>query len=579
MKKLSKLYFSFLGLVLFAMFWLPAFANASTQDFVIENFDGQYTLDSSVPGGKLSVKETIDVNFSDNNHGIYRALPKKYKGNDTKLKIIAVIRDGANEKYETSTQNDNLVLKIGEASSTITGKHEYKIVYEQIRVVNFDAEKPEFYWDINGDQWQQSFTHTTASVSVRDGSFKSDSAPYLICYTGSIGSKLSQCSSEIQNGRANFATLLPLSANQTLTVGVPLIEFGFSPPQLSTIEKLKQNKLFMIFYYAWPSLFIGVLLFIRWLKFGKDYKDSGVIVPEFQPPGDLTPAEVGMLADYNVDSRDLSATIIDLAVRGYIRIHEDEKHFLFFKWRKYSLELLKDNFSDLKPFEKEFLELLFSEIKVGNVLKMSDLSKDYSLATKINSIKKAIKNSLVDKYQLVETNNYQPFMYEIVVVVVIIVGLVVAHDTALLANAFPIAFLFVIAFKFMPRRSHAGVETYEKIMGLKMYMNLVKKDRFKMTQSVDRPYAEPTKTPELFEKLLPYAVALKVEKTWAKQFDGVLNTQPDWVATNAVAFSSINLASSIGGVTSSFASSFSSSSGASGGSAGGGGGGGGGGGW
>lgn len=103
-------------------------------------------------------------------------------------------------------------------------------------------------------------------------------------------------------------------------------------------------------------------------------------------------------------------------------------------------------------------------------------------------------------------------------------------------------------------------------------------------QSVERPYAEPSKTVNLFESLLPYAVAMGVEKSWAKQFDDIYKEQPDWYQGSGT-FTGNRLASGlssgIGAMNSSFSHSTSSSSSGSGGGgfSGGGGGGGGGGGW
>jgi uncharacterized membrane protein len=138
----------------------------------------------------------------------------------------------------------------------------------------------------------------------------------------------------------------------------------------------------------------------------------------------------------------------------------------------------------------------------------------------------------------------------------------------------------------MQRRSHAGVEAYEKVKGLELYMKTAEADRFKMLQSVERPYAAPEKTYNLFEKLLPFAVALGVEKSWAKQFDGLFDKSPDWYQGSAVNnFSAVHFASSLGNSVGSLSQSFSAQSGSSssgsggGGSSGGGGGGGGGGGW
>ena len=66
------------------------------------------------------------------------------------------------------------------------------------------------------------------------------------------------------------------------------------------------------------ALAICLSYYLLWRRYGKDYKGKGVIVPEYEPPAGLSPAEVGLLYDYNVDGRDLTATLIDLAIRGYI---------------------------------------------------------------------------------------------------------------------------------------------------------------------------------------------------------------------------------------------------------------------
>ncbi len=115
-------------------------------------------------------------------------------------------------------------------------------------------------------------------------------------------------------------------------------------------------------------------------------------------------------------------------------------------------------------------------------------------------------------------------------------------------------------------------------------MNTAEKDRLAMMQSVDRPYAEPSKTVELFEKLLPYAIVLGVEKSWANQFDSILSEPPNWYSGTADnTFLAGHIASGISGVTEGLSNSFSantsSSSSSSSGFSGGGGGGGGGGGW
>jgi uncharacterized membrane protein len=129
----------------------------------------------------------------------------------------------------------------------------------------------------------------------------------------------------------------------------------------------------------------------------------------------------------------------------------------------------------------------------------------------------------------------------------------------------------------MPKRTLAGAKLAKQVLGLKLYLNVAEKDRLEFHDA-------PAKTPERFEKLLPYAIALGVETQWAKQFEGIYNTPPSWYNDRYGTFSTLALVGSLNhfhSVSSSTLSSspHSSGSGFSGGSSGGGFGGGGGGSW
>ncbi len=562
-------------------------AYASVQDFTITNFQADYTLDKSVPGGGLYTKETIEVNFTDNNHGIFRSLPKKYQGLDTRLKIKSVMRDGTKEDYTTSTQNDNMVLKIGHQDRTITGVHKYEIEYSQERVINFVGDKAEFYWDVNGTQWQQHFDQVGATVRLKDNIMSSGKD--LVCYTGAQGQRGQSCMASSRPGEASFSTVGQLTPGQNMTIVVPLDDGQFTPAVIGRYEKLKQNPTAAGIIYFLPSILVMLATFGLWLKYGKDYRSRGVIVPEYEPPKGLTPAEVGMLDDYNIDGRDLSATLIDLAVRGYIKIYEDVKKYWFITSRSYSLELVKNDMAGLKDFEQTILKAVFGDaLGVGEIVKVNDLSKtNTDLYEDIKTTKDQLKAHVMGSGGLIESKGYN---FAIIVGIVLAIAPMIplsimgSDPTAYVMNMVVVViFWWVFVRHAMRRRSPTGQAINDQIKGLKLYMNTAEKDRLKMLQSTDRPYAEPSKTVELFEKLLPYAVALGVEKTWAKQFDGVLTDSPKWAESNVAAFSGVALASSLGSITTNFSSSFESGGGvsgsSSGGSSGGGGGGGGGGGW
>jgi len=129
-----------------------------------------------------------------------------------------------------------------------------------------------------------------------------------------------------------------------------------------------------------------------------------------------------------------------------------------------------------------------------------------------------------------------------------------------------------------------GRKRMDEIEGLKMFMEVAEKHRLNMLNP-------PDKTPQLFEQLLPYAIALNVENAWGRQFDSVLQQamqnneyRPTWYVGSGP-FRAHTITNSLGSSlssslrSSSTPPSSSSSGSGGGGSSGGGGGGGGGGGW
>jgi uncharacterized membrane protein YgcG len=562
------------------LFGVPK-AHADVNDFVINKFHGRYELFNDEGGGRMVVKESIELTFSDQNHGILRAIPKSYKDNSLRLQIGEVKRDGEKEPFSTYSEGDNLVLKIGGGDKTITGEHIYEISYDVDNVISFYDGYDEWYWDINGTQWQQKFENVSGEVIFPEG-WKTEGVPAASCYTGKENDTESVCTLR-QNSRGyTFTSDMPLEANETLTIAATAQKWLFRPN--SAADWWRDN--------AWQAvgvaagIAVAVWSLTLWWRHGKDYKGKGVVVPEYKPPKGLSPAEVGLLKDYTVDGKDLTATIIDLAVRGYVKIHDDEKKTLgLFKSHEFSLELTKSSFGDLKPHEKDLLNALFKTVKVGTIQKLNDVNKT-SMYKTVTSIRSKLRKSLVEEYGLIDNTpahvNVKLWGSGILIFALLIFvrpgwGWIVGFLIAFASIAFSLIY--------MRRRTHAGQEALEQLKGLEMYMTTAEKERYDMMYSVDRPYSEPARSPALFEKLLPFAVALGVEKSWAKQFDHIYTKEPEWYSGNYAAFNAAYFASNLGNSVSALNSSFtqSTSSGSSGsgggGFSGGGGGGGGGGGW
>jgi uncharacterized membrane protein len=581
---MKKLQLTLASLSLLAVFLVPGLASADVNDFTVSSFKADETLSRADPQGELRIVEHIDVHFTDQNHGIVRAIPKSYKHHSLKIKINRVSSDsGAPAQYTTYSSNGNEVLKIGDPDRTVSGDQKYTIDYTVHNVITFYKDHDELYWDVNGDQWQQAFNQVSVRLNLPEG-LNQPRAP--ICYAGAYGSRDQACAASNQGQSITANTIRPLYSAETLTYVASFGKGYFQPYSWYSSD------------VTWNVLKVGLLplvtllvCLIIWLKSGRDAAGRRTIVPQYDAPDGLIPLEVGTLLDFKADNGDITATIVDLAVRHYIKIIESkDKRVMRKDVVTYQLELVNNDSSDLKPQESQLLRNLFTQQRVGEQVTL-DKAK-----SSLYSVSKTIIQETYDKLTAAGYFNPSPlkaagWMYALALVLLIVVlGFATAFGVLLLVGAVLTMLILFFFGQAMPARTVKGVEALEHIKGLKMYLEVAEKDRIEKLQSPDAPYAanagEPVKTVELFEKLLPYAMVLGVENQWAGKFKDLYTTPPDWYSGNWTTFNAVYLASSLnGGIASAVNTSFTSpsSSGGSGfgggGFSGGGGGGGGGGGW
>jgi uncharacterized membrane protein YgcG len=566
---------------------LPGTAAADVNNFTITSFDSKQTLSTADPQGELRIIEDIKVRFTDNNHGILRAIPKTYKQHSLQIKVNSVrSSSGAPAQYTTYKSNGNEVLKIGDPNRTVTGDQQYTIDYTLRNVIGFYEDHDEMYWDVNGDQWQQQFEKVTLSLEL-PAELKLRGQP--ACFTGAFNSREHACTIRSSENVVTASTTAPLQAAQTLTYAAGFEKGVFKPA--SALEHAAEY-LLIIASTLIPFLVLSGLGFYRWLRHGRDAKGAGTIVPHYDSPPGLSPLDVGALIDFKVDNRDLTATIIDLAVRKYIRIIESKKDKLFGSKMEYTLELRNADLSQLRPAESLLLTKLFPTLQAGALVDLSSSSNQlYEVA---NSLRGSVRTRLADEGYFKSSSLSAGKVLRVIGFVTVLFFFTVA----MAVFAGPLAFagtiagviVFAVFATLMDARTAKGVAAKEHIEGLKLYIDTAEKDRINKLQAPNAanaaPSAEPAKTVELFEKLLPYAMILGIEKQWAKQFESLYTSPPDWYAGNWTAFNASYLAASLNdGVGSAVNTAFTppSSSGSSGmgggGFSGGGGGGGGGGGW
>lgn len=284
---------------------------------------------------------------------------------------------------------------------------------------------------------------------------------------------------------------------------------------------------------------LGILILFRlWKRKGKDAIKNNIVVPEYSPPNDIHPYLLGSLKDETVDIVDITATIIDLAYRGYIKIKEfGAKQVLGIKVTKTDYELIKQKeFTDLSEVEKEIMDSVFG---TKDRVTTNDLKNKFYL--KVPTIKKSIYQDLVAKKYFTENPNSVRTKYVGYGVLVVILAIVLAVSsfvvpifigTAIATGILGLILIFLA--KHMPSKTELGSKTFHKVLGFKMYMETAEK------------YRVQNLTPETFEKYLSYAIVFGIEKKWAETFKDIYKGVPDWYEGNMDTFSTIYLANSLG---------------------------------
>jgi uncharacterized membrane protein YgcG len=580
---------AFAALFVLVLLGAGGVAHADVNNFTITDFTANETLSRADPQGELHVIEHISVDFAGDNHGIERAIPTSYHGNSLHFHLNKISSaSGAPVQVSTRRTNGNVVLRIGDPARTVTGPQEYTIDYTLQNVITFYKDHDELYWDVNGDQWQQPTSQVRVTLLLPKGASQW-SQP--VCYAGNYGDQAQQCLIQTTGNRVQSSASL-LSPKQTLTYVIGFQKGFFTP--MSVWDKVADH-IWTVMGLAGPPLLALAIGGTWWWKRGRDAKGRGTIVPEYTPPEGLTPLEAGTVVDFTADNRDLTATIIDLARRGYLRIIETKKDRKILKDAlSYSIQLINPDAAALNNFEAGLMSALFVPYERDVTTELGTYNGSLSKAA--TQIRKDVSRALTKKgyFKTDPTRLAFPLLS---LWLVVWFGIVFASGAHVL-GLWPIvggviigAVIFGTFVHHLSARTAKGVAAREQLLGLKMYMETAEKDRLEKLEGPNAAYAsrtrEPARTVEFFESLLPYAIVLGVETQWAAQFKGIYQSPPDWYAgNNLAAFNVGYLAGALsGGVTAAMDSSFgvsssSSSSGFSGGGfSGGGGGGGGGGGW
>ena len=529
----------------------------------------------------IEVTESITVRAEGNQirRGIFRDYPVRYEdrfGNNVKVlyEPKAVRRDGVPEELHIEPAGREVRAYFGSASRLLEpGEYVYTYRYNAGRMLGFYDRRDELYWNVTGNEWPFTIDSVSATVSFDFDVSRADLV--LSAYTGAFGNSGSDYTTTIdRDGGVHFEVSRSLEAGEGLTIVVEWPKGLVAEPSAlqRLIWTLSDNVNLLIAVaglLAMLSYYIPV-----WKNYGKD-PAPGVIFTRYEPPEGFSPASLHYIENMGYEDESMTAAVVSLAVKGYMRIEvdDDDEHTL----------VRTSHGAGAPPLaagESEIYDALFKD---GDTLKL--VSENHQ---RIAHARDAHKRSLRFDYhrRYFVTNAALNLPALIIAVISAVVALKVQPSPAVfIVIALMVAAVAVFAI-IMKRPTTAGRRLLDEVAGFREYLEIAEKDEMNLRNP-------PEKTPQLFEAYLPFALALGVEQQWAERFTrifaglaGQTGTawQPSWYNGS---WNSSNFSASAAGLSSSLGNAIesavsppgSSSGGGGGGFSVGGGGGGGGGGW
>jgi hypothetical protein len=549
---------------------LPQRATSQGQSIRIRDFGALLTVHTD---GTMDVLEQLTIGFTGEWHGINRDISLHHstaRGRPTKLDIqVGNVTDGNGNplRVEESTTDNGWTrsLKIY-VPDAIDADRKVIIRYRVSNAIRFYFKTArqdafdELYWNVTGNGWTMPIDSVHARVVLPDGVMPIRTA----VYTGPAGSRASDAKIDQDQNEVGFTSLNRLGPYEGMTIAL-----GWPPGYIAgRPSETAENVLNLL---GWsPYLFPLIAFFLyygHWRKKGRDPKEEAIVV-RYEPVKGMSPAELGTLVDNTADMEDITATLVDLAVRGFVHITElTQAHLLgLVKKTDYRIDILRkrNEWSVLKPHEQSYLNALGESAPLDEYsMKVSELQNRFYKY--LPDIKNAIYDSLVAiGYYLERPDKSRAKAVGFSVLGMFVIGGVAiltfsGHLTlfepraTLISAAITIVILLMFA-RIMPARTVAGARARESALGFKEFLSRVEEERFKKMIT----------SPAMFEKYLPYAMAFGVADKWASAFKDIYREPPQWYSGGTGAFNAMSFSQSIGNFSSAASSSMGSSPGSSG---------------
>lgn len=499
------------------------------------NAYGQEYIKSFVSNVVVSKDRTITVtehithvlSGEEPKRGLTRKFPTRYSdfyGNKyiVSFEVQKVLRNDQPVNYTVENYFNGKLVKIGDHDTWLKpGVYKYTITYKTDRQIGFFKNYDELFWNVTGE-WPFSVLSAQVSVKLPDD-IPADSIQAK-AYTGYAGQKENDYKAYVdKDGIAHAETIKPLDPREQLSIVVIWPKGYIQPPSLwaKTYYILRDN----IAYILLALSIIALLIFYIWYYLTQviNAGSKQPVIPLFYPPENLTPAAIRYIYNKKTDNKAFASDIVNLGVLGFIKIKHNSKLFNSY----YELTRTEKPIEETNKFYQQILDILF-EYKDALILKKSKYNK--------------LVGSAWDKTEkYLQSNFSEYFESHVAGWSVGVIGSIIAVILALFTASFQFSMLFFIGIAILiiiniifaylfSGYTQEGYDLLNKIKGFKLFLETTETERLKV---VGTP---PVRTPELYEKYLPYAMALGIEQAWSEAFAPIfnklkqegINYQPIW---------------------------------------------------
>lgn len=556
-------------LLFFCIAPISALENTASRQYTnqkerVTKFHSDITIDTT---GTVLVSEHIDVYVKgiDFKRGLIRDVNiyrKDINGKRKKIdiEVLSVTRNGIPEEYETELNGDDRSILLGNNNFLETEReHKYVITYKSRGHIGFFDDYDELYWNVTGNDWIFKIESVSATMHLPKGAHALTSA----CYTGHKGSTEKSCSYITNDTVVTFEAGKSLNPREGLTVAT-----SFTPNIIKRPPPPSRWETFIAKNINYICGIVGLIIMSTYtivtsIVAGKRIKFTPI--PTFNPPNGWSPADIRYLKNKTVDNKSVTATILSMAVKGSLSISQIKKKFILIA-KEQTLNLTSEELKVYTSLFSNSPRIEMSEAnqrtlyKTDTILKC-DIENRWKLSdyTKSNYKFKIIAVLLGCAIPISHAYfTEDPFIFMLFAAIAFLsvgigisslffkkeipfgsffffglipiaiggglISILLTKSPILLIFDIPImVILFVYLFR-IKRDTEKGARVKADIEGFRMYLKTAEERRLNLL-------TPPEHTPELFEKLLPYAVALDLENEWNKKFISVLkaaNYTPTW---------------------------------------------------